>query len=316
MKNKILITYSIPQEGLAELRTHFDLIYPQNEFFTEEELIDLIPDCIALLSIFNREVSSTLIKAGKNLKIISNYGVGFNNIDLNTANKQGIIVCNTPESVCEPTAELCMGLILSLSRQISMCNYELKTDPDFEWGVMKNLGNTLRGKTLGIIGMGKIGKSVAEKAMVFGMNIAYHNRTPISEPKWKNAKYMHLEDLLKESDVISLHCPLTPETHHLLDKKEFLKMKKTAYLINTARGAVVHEEALAKALEFGEIAGAGLDVFENEPIIYPQLLQQKTALVIPHIGTATKETRILMGNEASQNIIDCLIYGTNKNQVN
>ncbi|WP_321321310.1 NAD(P)-dependent oxidoreductase [Labilibaculum sp.] len=316
MKNKILITYSIPKEGLTELETHFELIYPEKESFTKKELIELIPDCIGLLSIFNREISADIIKAGKKLKIISNYGVGFNNIDLNAANEQRIIVCNTPEAVCEPTAELCMGLMLSLSRQISACNYELKTNPEFEWGVMKNLGSTLRGKTLGIIGMGNIGKSVAEKAMVFGMSIAYHNRKPISELKWKNAVYMNLPDLLEKSDVISLHCPLTPETHHLLNEKKFMKMKKTAFLINTSRGAVVNEEDLARALEQGEIAGAGLDVFENEPIIHPKLLKQKTALVVPHIGTATIETRIEMGREASQNIIGYLKNGITKNRVN
>ncbi len=316
MKNKILIAYSIPKEGLTELETHFDLIYPEKDFFTKDELIELIPECIGLLSIFNREVSVEIIKAGKNLKIISNYGVGFNNIDLNVANEQGIIVCNTPESVCEPTAELCMGLLLSLSRQISSCNYGLKTNPNFEWGVMKNLGNTLRGKTLGIIGMGEIGKSVAEKAMVFGMNIAYHNRKSITDLKWNTAVYMGLDELLEKSDVVSLHCPLTPETHHLLGEKEFIKMKNTAFLINTARGAVVDETALAKALEKGEIAGAGLDVFENEPTIHPNLLQQKNALVVPHIGTATWETRIEMGREACLNIINYLKHGKTKNRVN
>lgn len=316
MKNKTLIAYSIPKKGLTELESHFDLIYPEKEFFTKNEIIERIPECIGLLSIFNRDVSAEIIKAGKNLKIISNYGVGFNNIDLNVANEQGIIVCNTPEAVCEPTAELCMGLLLSLSRQISTCNSGLKTNPNFEWGVMKNLGNTLRGKTLGIIGMGEIGKSVAEKAMVFGMNIAYHNRKPITDIKWNKAVYMNLEELLEESDVVSLHCPLTSETHHLLGEKEFVKMKNTAFLINTARGGVVHEEALAKALENGEIAGAGLDVFENEPTIYPRLLQQKNALVVPHIGTATWETRIEMSREASQNIIDYLKNGDTKNRVN
>lgn len=316
MKNKILIAYSIPKEGLTELETHFNLIYPESEFFTENELIDLIPDCIGLLSIFNREVSAKLIQAGKNLKIISNYGVGFNNIDLNVANEQKIIVCNTPEAVCEPTAELCMGLLLSLSRQISTFHSELKTNPNFKWGVMKNLGNTLRGKTLGIIGMGEIGKSVAKKAMIFGMNIVYHNRKPITDLKWNKTVYMNLEELLEKSDVVSLHCPFTPETYHLLGEKEFVKMKNTAFLINTSRGAVVHEKALAKALEKGEIAGAGLDVFENEPIIYPGLLQQKNAIVVPHIGTATWETRIEMGQEACQNIIDYLKNGNTKNRVN
>ncbi|WP_372751253.1 NAD(P)-dependent oxidoreductase [Labilibaculum sp.] len=316
MKNKILISYSIPKEGLTELEKEFNIIYPEKEVFTDDELIALIPDCIGLLSIFNREVSEELIKAGKNLKIISNYGVGFNNIDLKAATKQGIIVCNTPESVCEPTAELCLALLLSLSRQICTCNTGLKTDPNFEWGVMKNLGNSLRGKTLGIIGMGKIGKSVAEKAMVFGMKIAYHNRKAIIEAKWENAIFMDIESLLKQADVISLHCPLTSETHHLLAEKEFVKMKKTAFLINTSRGAVVHEEDLALALEKGEIAGAALDVFENEPHIHPKLLKQEKALVVPHIGTASVESRIEMGLEASANIIQYLKNGIKKNKVN
>ncbi|PKQ64924.1 hypothetical protein BZG02_03495 [Labilibaculum filiforme] len=316
MKNKILITYSVPKEGLTQLSSHFELIYPEKEFFTKEELIERIPDCLGLLSIFNREVDASIIKAGKNLKIISNYGVGFNNIDINAANNQGIVVCNTPDAVCEPTAELCMGLLLSLSRQIASCNNGLKTNSEFEWGVMKNLGSTLRGKTLGIIGMGKIGKSVAEKALVFGMNIAYHNRKPISEIRWKDAVYMNLSDLLEKSDAISLHCPLTPKTHHLLSEKEFLKMKKNSFLINTSRGAVVHEADLANALEEGTIAGAGLDVFENEPLIHPKLLQQKTALLVPHIGTATIETRIEMGREASENLILYLNNGIIKNRVN
>ncbi len=316
VRNKILITYSIPEEGLTELKTHFDLIYPAKEYFTESEIIELIPDCVGLLSIFNRKVSYEILKAAKNLKIVSNYGVGFNNINLKQANEQKIIVCNTPAAVSEPTAELCMGLILSLFRQIHTCNYELKTNVDFEWGVMKNLGSSLRGKTLGIIGMGQIGKSVAEKAMVFGMSIAYHNRKPIADLTWNKATYMNLDELLEKSDVVSLHCPLTSETHHLLGKKEFIKMKNTAFLVNTARGAVVHEEALAKALENAEIAGAGLDVFENEPTIHPELLQQKNALVVPHIGTATRETRIEMGREASQNIIDYLKKGSTKNRVN
>jgi glyoxylate reductase len=316
VKNKILISYSIPKEGLTELEKDFDLIYPEKEFFTHNELITLIPDCIGLLSIFNREVPEDLIKAGKKLKIISNYGVGFNNIDIKSATKQGVIVCNTPESVCEPTAELCLALLLSLSRQICTCNTGLKNNSDFEWGVMKNLGNSLRGKTLGIIGMGKIGKSVAEKAMAFGMKIAYNKRKPLSEDKWKDAIFMDLEKLLERADVISLHCPLSRETHHLLAKKEFLKMKKTAFLINTSRGSVVNEEDLAWALEKGEIAGAGLDVFENEPHIHPKLLQQKKALIVPHIGTATYESRIEMGLEASANLIHYLKNGIPKNQVN
>lgn len=177
-------------------------------------------------------------------------------------------------------------------------------------------GNTLRGKTLGIIGMGNIGKSVAEKAHVFGMQIVYHNRKPISDTTKIQANYMELGALLENSDFISLHCPFTKETHHLIGDSEFKKMKNTAFLINTSRGAVVNEEALVAALQTGEIAGAGLDVFENEPNIHSELLNLQNAVVVPHIGTATFETRIEMAQEASQNIIDLLINGQIKNQVN
>lgn len=316
MKKKILITYSIPNEGLISLERDYELIYPTKEFFAKNEIINLIPDCIGLLSIFNREIDSDIIQAGQNLKIISNYGVGFNNIDLEEANRNNITVCNTPEAVCEPTAELCLGLILSLTRQIAHCHHELITNSEFEWGVMKNLGNTLQGKTLGIIGMGKIGKSVAQKAKAFGMNISYHNRKPIVDTDWKDAEYMNLNELLQKSDIISLHCPLTPETHHLIGKDELNQMKQSAFLINTARGQVVNESALATALQNEIIAGAALDVFENEPMIHPDLLVQSNIIVVPHIGTATYETRIEMAEEASQNIIDFMSSGSCKNKVN
>ncbi len=315
MKEKILIAYAIPKQGLDELEKHFELIYPEKEFFSDDELIKMIPDCTALLSIFNRDVSTKIIKAGEKLKIISNYGVGFNNINLRAIKENGIILCNTPDSVCEPTAELCFALMLSLSRKVAKCHFKLKTNPDFEWGAMKNLGNSLRGKTLGIIGLGKIGKSIAEKASVFGMKIIYHNRKPIADKKYDHYAFVEKDTLLKKADIVSLNCPLTPETHHLLSEKEFQIMKSTSLLINTARGSVVNEQALAKALKDKLIAGAGLDVFENEPFIHPDLLQANNVVLVPHIGTSTIETRIEMGIEASENIISYLIKGIEKNRV-
>ena len=313
MKDKILITYSIPHQGLSKLEKEFDLIYPDKEFFSTEELIEQIPDCIALLSIFNKEVPKKVIEAGNKLKIISNYGVGFNNIDIETANKKGIVVTNTPEAVCEPTAELCLALILSLSRGIAKCHHGLKNKPDFEWGVMKNLGSGLQGKTMGIIGMGKIGKSVAKKTEAFGMKVVYHNRKKIvGSPH----QYLEFSELLKQSDIVSLNCPLTDETHHLIGSKELELMKESALLINTARGPVVNEQELVDALKKGKIAGAALDVFEHEPKIHPDLLKMDHVVVVPHIGTATIETRIEMGKEASENIISYLINKKEKNRVN
>ncbi len=316
MKDKVLVTYAIPKQGLSELEKYFELIYPKKEFFTDDELINLIPDCSALLSIFNRDVSAEIINAGKKLKIISNYGVGFNNINLDAVKDNNLILCNTPDAVCEPTAELCLALMLSLSRQVTNCHFQLKTNPDFEWGAMKNLGNSLRGKTLGIIGLGKIGKSIAEKASVFGMKIIYHNRKPIADKKYEHYTFVEKDWLLRESDIVSLNCPLTPETHHFLSEKEFQIMKNSSLLINTARGSVVDEQALAKALENKLIAGAGLDVFENEPFIHPDLLKANNVVLVPHIGTSTIETRIEMGLEASVNIISYIIKGIEKNRVN
>ncbi|MBI9058015.1 MAG: hydroxyacid dehydrogenase [Labilibaculum sp.] len=316
MKDKILVTYAIPKEGLSELEKYFELIYPKKEFFSDSELIKLIPDCSALLSIFNRDISAEIINAGRKLKIISNYGVGFNNINTEAVNNNNIILCNTPDAVCEPTAELCLALMLSLSRQVSNCHFQLKTNPDFEWGVMKNLGNSLRGKTLGIIGLGKIGKSIAEKASVFGMKIIYHNRKPITDKKYEHYTFVEKDRLLEESDIVSLNCPLTPETHHLLSEKEFRKMKTSSLLINTARGSVIDEQALVIALKDKLIAGAGLDVFENEPFIHSDLLKANNVVLVPHIGTSTIETRIEMGLEASENIISYLIKGIEKNRVN
>ncbi len=316
MKEKILVTYAIPKEGLSELEKYFELIYPKKEFFSDSELIKLIPDCSALLSIFNRDISAEIINAGRKLKIISNYGVGFNNINTEAVNNNNIILCNTPDAVCEPTAELCLALMLSLSRQVSNCHFQLKTNPDFEWGVMKNLGNSLRGKTLGIIGLGKIGKSIAEKASVFGMKIIYHNRKPITDKKYEHYTFVEKDRLLEESDIVSLNCPLTPETHHLLSEKEFQKMKTSSLLINTARGSVIDEQALVRALKDKLIAGAGLDVFENEPFIHSNLLKANNVVLVPHIGTSTIETRIEMGLEASDNIISYLIKGIEKNRVN
>lgn len=318
VKKTILIQYAIPKEGLKALSQSFNLIYPDKEYFTQEEMLEHIPKCEALLSIFNQPVNAELIEAGQKLEIISNYGVGYNNIDVAAANKQGIAVCNTPEAVCEPTAELCLSLMLSLTRRVAECNHRLRTEADFKWGVMLNLGQTLRGKTLGIIGMGKIGKSVAQKAQAFGMKVVYNNRRQLSanEEANLNIDYLGFEDLLKSADFISLHCPLNESTHHLISEKELKMMKTSAYLINTARGPVVDEQALAEALNKNLIAGAALDVFEDEPHITEQLMTRNDVVLVPHIGTACIETRIEMAEEAAQNILDHWENGKSKNQVN
>lgn len=302
---KVLVTYRIPKEGLSYLENKFDVTYPKNEYFSKDEIIENIKDKDALLSIFNRPVDKDIIEAGVNLQVISNYGVGFNNIDIEAASQQGICVCNTPNSVCKPTAELCLGLMLSLARRIAECNHRLRTEEDFKWGVMENLGTGILNKTLGIIGMGSIGKEVARLASAFNMKILYHNRKPLDKTIEENynATYAKMDYLLKNSDIISLHTPLTEETRHLIDKKELAIMKPNALLINTARGPVINENALVVALKNKIIAGAALDVFEKEPTIHEGLYNLNNTIIVPHIGTASIESRIEMGKEASQNII-------------
>ncbi len=316
---KVLISYQIPKEGLVELleENGFQVDFPENTFFTREELVNRIPDYDALLSVFVKEVDKEIIRAGKKLKIISNYGVGFNNVDIEEARKQNIAVTNTPQSVCEPTAELAFGLLLSTMRNISGANVLLQQDVNFKWGIMENLGNTLVGKQLGIIGMGNIGKAVARRAVASGMRIVYHNRNrlPLEIEQKYNAKYLSFEELLETSDAVSLNMPLTDETYHLIDAEALKKMKKTAFLVNTARGQVVDEQALLEALKNKEIAGAGLDVFENEPHIPEDFLKMPNVTLTPHTGSATFEDRILTGKEAAENII-AFFEGKPQNVVN
>lgn len=302
---KILVVQNIPKESLKNIPNNFTIIYQEKDFFTKQEIIEKGAGVTALLSVFNQPVDREIIDSLPDLKIIANFGVGFNNIDIEYAAKKNIVVTNTPKPVSEPTAELTIGLIITLLRRISEFDRKLRTNKNFEWGVMKNLGSSVSGKKLGIIGMGNIGKSVAMKAKALGMNILYHNRKPISELEniSLEAQYLSLNELLSQSDVVSLHVPLTKETAKMIDINELNLMKKTAFLINTSRGAVVNEKALVKHLQAGNIAGAALDVFENEPHIPQELLEMDNVVLVPHIGTGSYEGRTEIGICAVNNIL-------------
>lgn len=308
---KILVTYDIPREPFASLPENWEVTFPEKEALDKEELIRMLPDYDVMLAIFHHPVDKEILDAGKKLKLISNYGVGYNNIDIRYARQKGIAVSNTPHSVCNPTAELAMALMLSAARRIAECNLRIRTEKESMWGTMRNLGFGLEGKTLGIIGMGNIGKNVARKAEAFGMNIIYHNQHSEVPGYWKT----DLPTLLQQSDFITLHTPLTPETRHLIGKQELAQMKKTAILINTARGAVIDEAALTESLMKREIAGAALDVFEYEPRITEQLYRLDNVVLTPHIGTGTIDARIAMGQEAIDNIRN-FFAGTPTNIVN
>ena len=296
----------MPKEGLKILFEKYDVFYPEKEILTEKDLLKIIHEFDAVITVFGKPFPDSVMKSAKNLKIISNYGAGVDNINLHLAGEMGILVTNTPDAVTEPTAELTIGLMLSVMRRISENDRKLRMQAPLEWGIMKNLGNTLSGKMLGIIGMGKIGRSVARRALTFGMRICYFNRNKLDdvvENEFKTS-LVALDELLEISDVVSIHTPLTDKTRHLIGETEFKQMKNGAFIINTARGPVIDEIAMVKALDSGKLGGAGLDVFENEPKISPELLQMDNVVLVPHIGTSTTETRINIGIVASQNIID------------
>ncbi|MBI9067480.1 MAG: hydroxyacid dehydrogenase [Salinivirgaceae bacterium] len=302
---KILITQYIPTEGLRDLLENHEVIMPETGGFTFEEQKEHIKDTDILLSLFNSPVPKELMEVAPNLKMISNFGVGYNNIDLNYAKERGVIVSNTPDPVTLPTAEHSMGLILAVMRRISEMDRKLREGKVADWKVMSNLGNTLNEKTLGIIGLGKIGQATAKLAQAFGMNVLYYSRNQKSETEEQelNTVWVALDDLLRSSDVVSLHVPLTAETKHMICTKEFQLMKNSAYIINTARGPVIDEKALANALENREIAGAGIDVFEEEPKIHEKLFGFDNVVLTPHIATGTIETRIETAKCAADNIM-------------
>jgi glyoxylate reductase len=306
MKPKVLIIAAIPKDGLTDLEEMFELIYPTKNFmFSDDEIKNYIRKADGVLSVFTRPLTAGMLVEAPKLKIIANYGVGYNNIDVAKATEMGIVVCNTPNAVTEPTAEMAFGLLLSLTRNIALTDRGLRSNPNFKWGKMEHLGTGIFGKTVGIIGMGRIGQAFARRTIASGMKVIYCNRTRLSteiEEKYA-CQQVSFDELLKRSDVISMHCPLTEETYHLLDEAAMSKMKKGAIILNTARGAVIDEKGLVKYLQIGKLGGAGLDVFEAEPVISPELLLLDNVVLTPHNATGTIETRIETGREAAGNIL-------------
>ena len=245
-----------------------------------------------------------MIASMPKLKLIANFGAGFNNIDMEACKTRGIRVTNTPEPVIEPTAELAFALMIDIARRVSEFDRAVRTG-QASFGVMKNLSFSLYGKTLGIIGMGRIGQALARRACASEMTILYHNRhrLPESIEQRYQAQYVDFQTLLQQSDYVSLNLPYTPEVHHLISKPELGMMKRTACLINTARGAHVDEEALIEALQSGIIRGAALDVYEHEPSVSPELLKLDNVVLSPHTGTGTWEGRIAMCENVVDNIL-------------
>lgn len=314
---KVLMGYNFKREGFESLESKFEVIYPDKERFTKEEIIAKITDVEVLVPNFSFQTDAGIIDAGKKLRLIANFGVGYNNIDVVYAAQKGVVVTNTPQSVLEPTAELCFALLMATARRIGYYNNKLHAGERVGWGLFDDLGLPVYGQTLGIVGMGRIGQAVARRAAASGMRIIYYNRRRLDktiEDKY-NARFVDFDVLLKESDFVSLNAPATAETYHLMGENEFKKMKDTAVLINTARGSLVDEKALIQALRNKEIFAAGLDVFENEPKISPEFREFDNVVLTPHVGTQTYTGRMEMEREVARNIIH-FFEGKRINKVN
>jgi|TARA_R110001599_G_scaffold244895_2_gene445142 glyoxylate reductase len=307
---KVLVTEPIPEKSLAYLREHAIVkVGAKGEFQNETNLINIIADYDALLCMLSTPVTKKVLEAAQNLKIVANFAVGYNNIDVESAKTLGIKVANTPDVLTEACGDFAMGLLMAVTRKFNEAERYLREGKFTGWEPMGFLGMELRGKTLGIVGMGRIGQAFAHRAHTFGMNITYHNRSKVSSEieHSLNATYISsIEELAKSSDVLSLNCPLTNETHHLVDEKLFKLMPSHSILINISRGPVVDESALADALHSKTIAGAGIDVFENEPKVHPDLLKAPNCVLLPHIASATFETREAIGMLASKAIVSVL----------
>ena len=271
-----------------------------------DELVARISGKQALVSMITDTVDRPVIEAGTALKVIANAAVGYNNIDVAAARERGIIVTNTPGVLTDATADLTWALILGITRRIGEGERLIRRDAWRGWTFDFMLGAEVRGKQLGIVGYGGIGRAVAARGRAFGMRVAYTSRMPKSD---LDAEPMPLDRLLATSDVVSLHCPLTPETRHLIDQPALARMKRSAYLINTSRGPVVDEKALAWALRMRLIAGAALDVFEQEPKVEPELLTLENVMLVPHLGSGTVETRTAMADLAVRNVAAVLLGG-------
>lgn len=318
MKPKVLITYNIFGELYRSILTEFDVTMPAQgvESFTYDEVLSVIGEYDALLSMWNFPVDERLLDAAKKLKIVANYAVGYDNIDVSAATKRGIAVANTPDPVTAPTADIAIGLILSLLRGIPAYDKRQRAG-GYVKGIMTDLGYSLSGKQLGILGMGRIGKALALRAKAFGMQVAYNNRNRLSvvEEQQYDAQYMTFDELVSTSDILSINAPLTPETYHIIDADALSKMKPDAYIVNTARGPLIDEKALVEALRNKKIAGAGLDVYEFNDTVSKELTELENTVLLPHIGTQTVEARQEMAQFAATNIRN-FFYGGRVARVN
>jgi glyoxylate reductase len=292
MKFTVVLTADFPSIATEILAPHFDIVaHPTEHERTEEEMITILAEADGAVVLLSDPITRNVLEANPNLRIVSNFAVGTNNVDLAAARELGVTVTNTPGVLTEATADLTMALILAVTRRVVEGDAEIRSTGRCEWEPLKLLGTSLQGKRLGILGMGRIGTAVAERARAFGMDVLGVRR---GDP---------LDELLATSDILSVHAPLTPATRHILDARAFARMKHGAYVVNTSRGALVDEEALCDALDSGQLRGAALDVYEHEPLVNTRLLTMPNVVLLPHIGSATDEARNAMARTAATNVL-------------
>lgn len=309
---RIVVTRPVMQEGLQplfEAGHHVEVLDGDPDHVLDEEaLIAAAREADALITMPSDPVTARVLTSCPKLRIVAQHAVGYENIDLEAARQRGIVVTHTPDVLTHATADFTFALLLALVRRVCEADRYVREGNFKRWETKLFLGFDLRNKVIGIVGLGRIGSAVARRALGFGMRVVYYNRRPANPTveRQSGARYVPLDELLRISDVISIHCPLNKESYHLFDHAAFAKMKPTAVLVNTARGAIVDEEALVAALEQGRIAGAALDVFEHEPRVHPALLQSNRVVLAPHLGSATVEARTAMARACAEAVLAAL----------
>jgi len=301
---KIVVSRALPSSALDALRDSGAEVWvsPHDRPLTTDELHEAIAGADAVVTMLHDTVDAAFLDAaGAPLRVVANVAVGYDNVDVAAARERGVTITNTPGVLTDATADLAIALLLAVTRRIGEGERLIRSQRPWAWSIDFMLGRGLRGKTLGIVGYGEIGQATATRARAFGMEVVYTKRSRGGDPG-----QVELDELLERAHVVSLHCPLTPETRHLIDGSALARMRDDAYLVNTARGPVVDEAALARALRDGVIAGAGLDVFEREPEVHPELVGLDNVVLIPHLGSATVETRTAMAELAAANAVAVL----------
>ncbi|MCC5927458.1 MAG: D-glycerate dehydrogenase [Bacteroidetes bacterium] len=311
MPKRVLITEPIPGKAEAYLKSAgFEVtVGTRKEFDEEQALKAALNEFDGAITMLSNPVNKTVLKENPQLKIVANYAVGYNNIDVEAARSLGIHIANTPDVLSEATADIALLLLLATSRKIREAEDQLRQGEFDGWHPLGFLGTELHGKTAGIVGMGRIGGAIARRLRGFSINVLYHNRNRVNESVEQQTEATYcaeIDDMLPMCDFLFLSSPLTPQTHHIINETRLHLLKSESIIINTGRGPLIDEEALASALISGKIAGAGLDVFEKEPEIHPSLLKAPNTVLLPHIGSATRETREAMGMMAAKAVATVL----------